>query len=209
MKTPYQVVDYFCSELASYKLFIEISERNWLEEHDKYTSSLLENAEAEAARFNYRTDLSSKLNEEFPQYQRKSYLVMLVSIFEDFMNQLCRSVELQMDLKICFTDLGGSGIERAKKYLSKLSPLSLPVHGQEWQKIKDAQEIRNIIAHAAGHIDNRAHSKQFEIIKRNENLEAEYYARTHLKIESQYILNLVDSMHIFSCKLLKECGEIA
>ncbi|MBC7751284.1 MAG: hypothetical protein H7Z73_06140 [Candidatus Saccharibacteria bacterium] len=205
MKTPYQVVAYFCSELASYKLFVEISERNWIEENNRYTSSLFEDNETEAFRFSYRTDLSSKLNEDFPQLQRKSYLIMLVSIFEDFMNDLCRSIEFQMNLNISFNEFSGSGIERAKKYLSKLSPISLPVNGAEWQTIKKAQEIRNIVAHNAGHIDNQKHLKQLEIVKRNKNLEAEHYARTHLKIESLYILDLIDSMHNFSSKLLEEC----
>jgi hypothetical protein len=209
MQTPRQVVAYFCFELDSYELFIEISERNWLEEHEKYIHSLLDDAEAELKRFNYRTDLSSKLNEELPQYQRKSHLIMLVSIFEDFMNQLCRSVEHHLNLKICFTDLDGAGIERAKKYLSKHSPLSLPVSGTEWNTIKEAQKIRNIIAHAAGHIDEKLHSKEISIIRRSKTLEAEYCARTHLKIEGQHILDLIASIKSFSSKLLEECGKIA
>jgi hypothetical protein len=131
MQVPYQVVAYFSVELDSYKLFIEMSERNWIEESERYTSSILEDDEPTLHRFNYRSDLASKLNDEFPQYQRKSYLIMLVSIFEDFMNHLCRSVEADLDIKASFTDFTGSGIERAKQYLSKLSSLSLPVSGKQ------------------------------------------------------------------------------
>ncbi|PKG78717.1 hypothetical protein CXF80_10570 [Shewanella sp. Actino-trap-3] len=63
-------------------------------------------------------------------------------------------VEADLDIKASFTDFTGSGIERAKQYLSKLSSLS-PVSGTEWKQIKDAQAIRNVIAHAAGNIDKR------------------------------------------------------
>jgi hypothetical protein len=209
MQVPYQVVAYFSAELDSYKLFIEMSERNWIEECERYASPLLEDDEPTLHRFHYRSDLTTKLSEEFPQYQRKSYLIMLVSIFEDFMNQLCRSIEVHLGIKISFTDLCGTGIERAKKYLSKLSPISLPVSGKEWELIKEAQAIRNVIAHAAGHIDEKAHSKQLKIINSSENLEAEYYARIHLNIDGEYILNLANAMKMFSGKLLKECDKIA
>lgn len=185
-----------------------MSERNWLEEFERYTSSILDDHEPTLHRFNYRNDLSSKLSDEYPQYQRKSYLIMLVSIFEDFMNQLCRSVESDLDIKASFTDFNGSGIERAKQYLSKLSPLSLPVTGREWGLIRDAQAIRNVIAHAAGHIDKKSHQKQLKIIDKSDNLDAEYYARIHLNIDSDYILNLVEAMKAFSGKLLAECEKL-
>jgi uncharacterized protein YutE (UPF0331/DUF86 family) len=208
MQVPYQVVAYFSVELNSYKLFIEMSERNWIEESERYTSSILEDDEPTLHRFNYRSDLASKLNDEFPQYQRKSYLIMLVSMFEDFMNQLCRSIETDLDIKASFTDFTGSGIERAKQYLSKLSSLSLPVSGEEWKLIKNAQAIRNVIAHAAGHIDKKAHAKQLKIIDSNDNLEAEYYARIHLNIDSEYVFNLVSAMKWFTDKLLVECEKL-
>jgi len=207
MQVPYQVVAYFSVELDSYKLFIEMTERNWIEESERYTSSILEDDKPTLHRFNYRSDLASKLNDEFPQYQRKSYLIMLVSIFEDFMNQLCRSVEADLDIKASFTDFTGSGIERAKQYLSKLSSLSLPVSGKEWKQIKDAQAIRNVIAHAAGHIDKKAHAKQLKIIDCDENLEAEYYVRTHLNIDSEYVFSLITAMKVFTHKLLSECKK--
>ncbi len=103
MKVPYQVVAYFSNELDSFKLFIEMSERNWSEELMLYKSSINEDHEPTLQRFDYRRDLSAKLSDTFPQYQRKSYLIMLVSIFEDFMNHLCRSVELDLDIKASFT----------------------------------------------------------------------------------------------------------
>ena len=139
-------------------------------------------------------DLASKLNDEFPQYQRKSYLIMLVSIFEDFMNQLCRSVEADLDIKASFTDFTGSGIERAKQYLSKLSTLSLPVSGKEWKHIKDAQAIRNVIAHAAGHIDKKAHAKQLKIIDCNDNYPLQLF---HLPQSTFLEISLVHRHTIF------------
>lgn len=208
MQTPYQVVAYFLVELDSYKLFIEMSERNWIEELDRYKTSMLVDHEPTLHRFNYRNDLSAKLSDDFPQYQRKSYVIMLVSIFEDFMNQLCRSVEEDLDIKVSFTDLTGSGIERAKQYLSKLSSISLPVSGAEWGEIKKAQDMRNIIAHAAGHVDEKAHSKQLKTINDNNNLDVEYYARTHLKIDEKYALVLVAAMKKFTCNLLIECEKL-
>jgi len=187
-----------------------MSERNWVEELDKYKYklSILEEHEPTFHRFNYRNDLTSKLSNDYPQYQRKSYLIMLVSLFEDFMNQLCRSVEVDLDIKVSFTDFTGSGIERAKLYLSKLSTLSLPVSGAEWTQIKDAQAICNVIAHAAGYIDKKTHSKQLKVIDWNDNLVVEQYARTHLNINSEYVFDLIIAMKIFTNKLLIACKKL-
>jgi hypothetical protein len=206
MKDPYQVVAYFSVELDSYKLFIKMSERNWEEELPRYYESLTrEDKDSMPHRFNYRRDLASKLGDEFPQYQRKSYLIMLISIFEDFMNQLCQSIEANFDIKASFTDFAGSGIERAKQYLSKLSPLSRPFSGAEWEQIKKAQAIRNVIAHAAGHIENYTNSKLFKIIDCSENLDARDYTRTHLIIKSEYLFEVISAMNSFANKLMEEC----
>ncbi|MFT7404181.1 hypothetical protein [Zhongshania sp.] len=79
---------------------------------------------------------------------------------------------------------------------------------KKWKQIKGAQAIRNVIAHAAGHIDKKAHAKQLKIIDCNDNLEAAYYARTHLNIDSEYVFNLVTAMRGFTDKLLAECEKL-
>lgn len=86
MKRSDQVAPYFLYDLDKIRVFIELSDRHWKEESIKYDEPDLETDELTCwDRCKYRNDLSAHFEFIFPQYQRQSYLVMLVSLFEDFL----------------------------------------------------------------------------------------------------------------------------
>lgn len=93
MKSPEQEISYFYNEIEVFSDLIKLSERLWPEELSKYEPSLIDDDEKYGERFEHRRDLSNKLKSEYPQLQRRSYLVMLLALFEDFLNQLCYSLE--------------------------------------------------------------------------------------------------------------------
>lgn len=202
MKKPIQEVAYFFYELDAYKIFVEMSERHWIEEYEKYNLSLHTDNSELMHRFDYRSDLSANLSTEFPQYQRKSYLIMLLSIFEDFLNQLCISVKLEYKLNISYVDFAGKGIDRAKDYLNKATPLNFTANSKEWNKIKKAQLIRNIVVHAAGHMDPIKHKKELVIVSSEDFLESKSYARIHLLLSREYILELISDLKLLNKQLL-------
>ena len=204
MKIPVQEVAYFYSALKDYGEFIKFSERLWPAELQKYEISINDENEKYGSRFNYRRDLSSKLSTEYPQLQRKSYLVMLLALFEDFLNQVCYSVQVYEKIGDNLSDANGKGIERAKKYITEYSKISFPSNDKEWQHIKDAQSVRNVIVHSAGHIDSEKHKKQLIIVTTNTKLEKIDYARTHLVIKYAYLFDLVDDIEEFCKKLIAE-----
>lgn len=153
MKKSDQVSPYFLYDLDKIRVFIELSDRHWKEESIKYTEADLETDEATCwDRYKYRSDLSAHFESIFPQYQKQSYLVMLVSLFEDYMNQICHSLHFEKELCCKLQDYKGSGIERAKKYLRKVALINVPTGTEFWKLIIDARDIRNIVAHNAGHI---------------------------------------------------------
>jgi hypothetical protein len=116
--SPVQVSIYFMQQLESFRVFIELSERQWREESTSYERSL--NIDEDEAlsweRYGYRNDLAANITQEFPQYQRQSQLIMLISLFEDYLNQLCLSFKKANRSNVALTDIKGSGIERAKTY---------------------------------------------------------------------------------------------
>jgi hypothetical protein len=208
MKKPIQMVYYFSHELDEYKTFVRMSERYWVEECEKYEQSQLEENDDNdelLKRFDYRTDLSVYLESAFPQYQRKSYLVILLSMFEDFLNQLCMSVKSECHLNISYVDFAGSGVDRAKDYLRKTSPLGFPAYSSEWEKIKKAYAIRNVVVHAAGYIDPEKHKNQMVIVSADDYLDSESYARIHLVLSEEYIYELVSTLQSLCTQL---CGLI-
>ncbi len=193
---PVQVSNYFIRQLASFRDFIDLSERQWRAESALYKRSLnIDEYEAlNWNRYSYRSDMAADVMQKFPQYQRQSQLIMVISLFEDYLNQLCLSFERANRLNIAVNDFKGSGIKRAKIYLEKAVGIPFPSDGDSWQRILDAQLIRNIVVHNGGHLDQIQHSKHLRVVEASDNLDAEVFARSHLIIESEYLPSLVSAM---------------
>lgn len=204
MKNPSQEIVYFLNSLEEYMEFIKFSERFWPEELQKYETSLKDEKEDYGDRFDYRNDLSAKLSIEFPQLQRRSCLVMLLALFEDFLNQLCQSIKKYESVEKNLFDINGKGIDRAKKYLTEYSKINFPVNSKEWQSIRDSQQIRNIIVHSGGHVDLKKHEKAIRVISTSHNLNKQSFAREHLVIENSYLLELVSDIKVFCNMIITE-----
>ncbi|WP_068713897.1 hypothetical protein [Vibrio tritonius] len=190
-----QVSLYFLSDLEKFRIFVELSERHWSEELIKYNESDLETNEFICwDRYKYRNDLSAHFHEVFPQYQKQSFLLMLVSFFEDYLNQLCHSFHFEKGLSCTLKDYSGSGLERAKNYLRKVAKIEVPTGTFSWSKVIEARDIRNVIVHNAGHLDEELHSKQLRIVAKNLNLNSHQFARVHLEVTQVYVLEIVEAM---------------
>lgn len=190
-----QVSLYFLSDLEKFRIFVELSERHWSEELIKYNESDLETNEFICwDRYKYRNDLSAHFQEVFPQYQKQSFLLMLISFFEDYLNQLCHSFHFEKGLSCTLKGYSGSGIERAKNYLRKVAKIEVPTGTFSWSKVIEARDIRNVIAHNAGHLDEELHSKQLKIVAKNHNLNSHQFARVHLEITQVYVVEVIEAM---------------
>lgn len=199
MKKSDQVSPYFLYDLDKIRVFIELSDRHWKEESTKYNESDLEVDESTCwDRYKYRNDLSTHFDSIFPQYQKQSYLVMLVSLFEDYLNQFCHSLYLEKNLSCKLKDCNGTGIERAKIYLAKVALVKVPTGTKFWERIIEARNIRNIVAHNAGYLDEELHKKHFKIVAKNAYLESEKFARIHLNVKQSYLFEVVDAMENFA-----------
>ncbi|HBC3593005.1 TPA: hypothetical protein VGS70_004578 [Vibrio parahaemolyticus] len=205
-----QVSLYFLSDLEKFRIFVELSERHWREELTTYNESDIEMNESVCwDRYKYRNDLGAHFQEVFPQYQKQSFLLMLVSLFEDYLNQLCHSFHFEKGLNCTLKDYSGSGIERAKNYLRKVAKIEVPTGTVSWGKVVEARDIRNIIAHNAGHLDKELHSKQFRIVAKNLNLNSHQFARVHLEVTQVYIFEIIDAMASVVNELWRETTENA
>ena len=195
MQKSEQVSPYFLYDLERFRIFVELSDRHWEEESIKYNESDIETDERTCwDRYRYRSDLSAHFQEIFPQYQKQSYLLMLVSLFEDYLNQLCNSLHFENNFCCSLKEYNGSGMERAKRYLVKIAKISVPTGIESWNQIIDARDIRNIVAHNAGHLDKESHKKQLKIVNKSPNLDAEEYARAHLNIKQAYLFEVIEAM---------------
>lgn len=200
----------FLSDLEGFQIFVELSERHWSEELIKYNESDIETNESICwDRYKYRNDLGAHFQEVFPQYQKQSFLLMLVSFFEDYLNQLCHSFHFEKGLSCTLKDYSGSGIERAKKYLCKVAKVKVPTGTASWNKVIEARDIRNLIAHNAGHLDEELHSKQLRIIDKNISLKSHQFARVHLEVTQVYVYEVIEAMTSIVNELWRHTTENA
>ena len=103
--------------------------------------------------YDHMYDEYENVSEVLPRLQWNSEFLLVYSTFEHMLNELCRVVQKRSDFELSFKDLGGSGIERAKNYLSKVAGVKTPFDKPNWQRAKLLGEIRNAIAHRNGEVD--------------------------------------------------------
>jgi hypothetical protein len=191
-KKPDQVIAYYLMEIRRAETYVSFSERFLEEEHETYLKSL--DDEETAKRYNYRKDLSADLGDSFPQLQRTSCLLLLFSTFEENLDHLCWSLEQHKKLNLRLHDLSGRGIDRARAYLSKVAGWKLPK--SKWEKLKDAQTIRNLFSHASGYIHPNDSAEISQLVRRSRFLNIQSFARDRVVIRPGYLeafLSLVSS----------------
>ncbi|WP_298723100.1 hypothetical protein [uncultured Oceanisphaera sp.] len=107
------------------------------------------------------------LTSQYPKFLWHSHYLLLYGLFETILNSYCSIAAQKVDSNLKLKDLSGQGIERAKNYLSKVAGLERCFNTCEWQEIKLAGEIRNVIAHAAGKLnyENSSHKKLAEKLR--------------------------------------------
>jgi hypothetical protein len=107
---------------------------------------------------------------------------------------LCHSFYFEKGLSCTLKAYSGSGIERAKNYLRKVAKIEVPTGTASWSKVIEARDIRNIIAHNAGHLNEELHSKQLRIVAKNLNLNSHQFARVHLEVTQVYVFEVIEAM---------------
>jgi hypothetical protein len=95
-------------------------------------------------------DLQTIFREHFPSLQRRSALITLFSFFEHELNELCVQFRKTEKYKLGLRDVSGTGIERARTYLSKVAALELDPSSVSWNEVKNVQALRHLFVHADG-----------------------------------------------------------
>lgn len=183
MKPPLQVIYYFLDEVTRMEHYLVVSELLLKEEHARYLKSLTADGDGEAQRYAHRRDLSADLADRFPQYHRRSSLLVFFGMFEENLDLLCRSVMGHSRIALAPRELGDRGIDRARIYLTKVGNWPLK-QTSNWTKLKQIQTVRNLIAHSSGYL-NESNAKEIEaIVKQNKHLSIESRSRKRLRLDA-------------------------
>jgi len=138
---------------------------------------------------------------QFPNILRSSLLISVYSFLENQLTRLCKELQAKMNLSVKYGSLSGKGIEKAKVYLSDVVNLDFPSNSQEWQKIKDYQNIRNCFAHSEG-IINEGDKKLIHSVEKIDSVsiigyEADITMGRSIHLEKDFINNLINTLKDF------------
>lgn len=112
-------------------------------------------------------------NDLFPSIQWSAMFVAAFNLFEKTLNDTCSFSTSISESSVHLKDLAGSGIQRAKSYLSKVQGVYEPFRTEEWRRVQDYAKVRNVLAHAYGDLDlkNDAHKEILKIAGKTKGIE--------------------------------------
>jgi hypothetical protein len=93
-----------------------------------------------------------QLTDVFPHLLRTSVFVTSYSMFEHYLVLLCELVSEHKEIKN--PHFGNAIIKNAMRYLQTNVALNLPADMGAWEKIISFNELRNIVVHRSGKMDN-------------------------------------------------------
>ena len=198
-KSPTQQLAYFLHTLKRLRNYVAFSEKAWEQYLAEYNRSLRDHA-LNVAKFSGKRDHWADLAKVFPQYNRRASFLMLFAMFEDDLNQLCKSIAVQRKLTASLKEAPGHGIERAKAWLKKIAGLNLTVIAPEWTRISRFRDLRNALIHAAGFLEpgNPQHDQIRKFAKLpGSGLELHYHARTEVTFRSDFLPTVIDTFEKF------------
>src|ERR1700682_1451423 len=209
-KSSRQQLAYFLHKLSRLRNYVRFSEKSWEEYLAAYNRSLDDDA-LNVAEFGGRRDHWADLATVFPQYHRRASFLMLFAMFEDDLNELCRSVAAERKLTRPLEKTRGRGIERAKAWLAKVAQLDLGPIDKEWKKITQFRDLRNVLIHAAGFLEqgNPQHEsvRTFTHVK-SSGLQSRRYARTEVILTSEFLPMVLDTFEAFYKSLVQITQQV-
>lgn len=158
----------------------------FLEAVEKFLDDQAERAESE--------DERRKMEEYFPNLLRSSLFVTIYSTVENYLNRLCR--QLAKDDGLAVEDLRGNGIIRASTFLSKVCRVDFPQDSEEWNLLKEYNQLRNVLVHNDG-VDQGKHLKH--LAQSSPGLELQEDGTVHL--QRQFCPEVLETVRKFFAKL--------
>ncbi len=134
-------------------------------------------------------DEHDKYDKVFPAILRKSIFTSLFSYFEHQLIDMCKDKEKLKSIN------HGTGLDKAKEYLSKNENLGEIFRGKDWNLIKQYSKVRNCLVHAGGIIYLMARTGEQQDV------------RNFIKITKGIVVNQGDIIELES-RFCKEFGSL-
>lgn len=195
---------YFLHRLRGFRNYVEFFREELEDTLASYNRSLADD-KLNITRFGGRRDQWANLANEFPQYHRKAFFLMIFAMLEDDLTEFCRSTAAEQTLAASVSTAPGRGIERAKGYFTKMAGFPFPASTPEWQLIKLLSDVRNVLIHAAGYLE--AANAQHERVRKvaaaaGSGLLLHHHARVQISLEPDFLPTVIATLERFYERLL-------
>lgn len=140
-------------EVDSLRKFNDVAERaisNEALNFENYIRNSAQGVDASALDDFSHSDEFQRITIEFGQVHRSSIFLRSYALLERILNYVCEDFADWNQEKLKVKDLHGSGIERAKNYLTKLHDFDFVSKNQYWDLLLQYGKIRNLYAHTYG-----------------------------------------------------------
>jgi hypothetical protein len=151
----------------------------------------------------------SDYDHSFPRILRQSLFLALYADCEMYLNYQCYELQRIKEFSLSLKDLSGSGIIRARNYLTKVAQINFP-NGKEWQEIQTYGKLRNCFAHNDGELTNLSESEaKFlkEYALNNPYLEVKEASVTYIEIKKGFCEEALKIFDAFTVQLINSCVE--
>ncbi len=152
--------------------------------------------------------------EKFNKYFNNSTFIFLFSTFEGDLKQICNVGQDARGYKIGINEIAGANyIEKAKTYFTKMMGLNLDAFNSEWDKIKTAQKIRNLMAHNGSTIpleETKPVSQQsviYKLVSTSEHFVLDEKTGEFHISDPQYLLEFCDNITCYLNGVLAHVDE--
>jgi len=134
-------------------------------------------------------------SEIYPSITLSSLAIMAFAVFEQSLSLVCSALADMHNLKLGLPDLAGhSTLEKAQCYFTRVLGLKIEfARSSKWQRIKGHQDVRNLLAHNGGFLDDSERSERIaKFVKSNKvGLRIE---KGTLQIDKVYVEKLVNDI---------------
>lgn len=105
------------------------------------------------------------MTSDLPSIHRSAMFLSAYALLEHHLNEYCKLFHDVGNITLKLNEVAGQGIERAKIYLSKVVGISFPINEQRWIEIRRLNQIRNILVHRNGELDENSDKSVIEYVR--------------------------------------------
>ena len=138
----------------------------------------------------------------FPSIHRESLFLVIYNFYETSLNDICSAVSASIDSRLSLSDINGKGVERAKRFLSKVAEIDFSGMGREGSYLGNMNQLRNQLVHCGGTLPTDPKSKLNKFVAENANLTGE--PGSHVGLRSGFIEEFVGVLKCFFENLEQE-----